>query len=57
MCDTDISVASFIVTIAMALLLPAPFGLILGVDHPLTCELRAVAWVIGLAVIMSLLPI
>ncbi|ABY36591.1 MAG TPA: hypothetical protein DEF43_06930 [Chloroflexus aurantiacus] len=51
------SVASLIVTIAMAVLLPAPFGLILGANHPLTRGLSAVAWVIGLAVAMPLLPI
>ncbi|WP_298405298.1 hypothetical protein [uncultured Chloroflexus sp.] len=50
-------VLAVIVTLTMAVLLPAPFGLLFGAEHPLTRGLSAVAWVIGLTAAMPLLPI
>lgn len=46
-----------IVTLTIGLLLPAPFGILLGVEHPLFRGLSAVAWVIGLNTALPLLPI
>ncbi|OAN46918.1 hypothetical protein A6A03_11465 [Chloroflexus islandicus] len=51
------SVLAVIVTLTIAVLLPAPFGLLFGAEHPLTRGLSAVAWVIGLTAAMPLLPI
>ncbi|MCX7859752.1 MAG: hypothetical protein N2385_06660, partial [Chloroflexus sp.] len=51
------SAVASIVTLAIAVLLPAPFGLLFGAEHPLTRGLSAVAWVIGLTAAMPLLPI
>jgi len=51
------SVVATIVTLTVGVLLPAPFGLLLGAEHPLTRGLSAVAWVIGLAAAMPLIPI
>ncbi|MBO9337700.1 MAG: hypothetical protein J7464_03155 [Chloroflexus sp.] len=51
------SAIALIVTVAIGVLLPVPFGLLLGTEHPLTRGLSAIAWVIGLAVAMPLVPI
>ncbi|MGC8950894.1 hypothetical protein [Chloroflexus sp.] len=48
---------AMIVTLTIGLLLPAPFGIQLGVEHPLFRGLSAVAWVIGLNTALPLLPI
>lgn len=51
------SVVSVIVTLTIGVLLPMPFALLFGAEHPLTRGLGAVAWVIGLTAAMPLLPI
>ncbi len=51
------SAIALIVTVAIGVLLPVPFGFLLGPEHPLTRGLSAIAWVIGLAVAMPLVPI
>ncbi len=51
------STIALIVTVAVGILLPVPFGFLLGAEHPLTRGLSAIAWVIGLAIAMPLVPI